>query len=90
MRTLLSTAGLLLALSFLPGLAQGQESESTRQLVNADNLDVWFDKIRPCQDELTFLEIPWRATLQQAVVDASRENKPILLWAMNGHPLGCT
>lgn len=90
MRTLLFTAVLLLALFDLTGSAQGQESESALHLVKADNFDVWFDKIRPCQEELAFLEIPWRATLQQAVVDASRENKPILLWAMNGHPLGCT
>jgi hypothetical protein len=34
--------------------------------------------------------IPWRTTLAEGARDAAREGKPILLWAMNGHPLGCT
>lgn len=35
-------------------------------------------------------KIAWRTTLGEAIVEASRDKKPILLWAMNGHPLGCT
>ena len=35
-------------------------------------------------------EIPWQADIQTARAQAARENKPLLLWIMDGHPLGCT
>ena len=50
----------------------------------------WRDHIRPKPPELSWHTVPWRATLWDAVVEAQRQEKPILLWAMNGHPLACT
>jgi hypothetical protein len=35
-------------------------------------------------------EIPWQTDLQAARQKAAREGKPILMWIMDGHPLGCT
>ncbi len=35
-------------------------------------------------------EIPWVADLQEARQKAVTEKKPLLLWIMDGHPLGCT
>ena len=35
-------------------------------------------------------EIPWLTDLWEARKLAAREGKPIFMWAMNGHPLGCT
>ena len=35
-------------------------------------------------------EIPWQADLAEARRKAARENKPLLMWIMDGHPLGCT
>ncbi len=35
-------------------------------------------------------KIPWVADLWTAVVYAQQQDKPILLWVMNGHPLACT
>lgn len=46
--------------------------------------------IMPAAGELRWQAIPWRAVLADAVVEAHRADKPVLLWAMNGHPLGCT
>ena len=46
--------------------------------------------VLPSQEEMEFREIPWRAALWDAVVEARDAERPILLWAMNGHPLGCT
>jgi hypothetical protein len=46
--------------------------------------------IVPRSDELTWRAIPWRPTLRDGVVDATAAEKPVLLWAMNGHPLGTT
>ncbi|MGH9363331.1 MAG: hypothetical protein ACRD2T_15580 [Thermoanaerobaculia bacterium] len=34
--------------------------------------------------------IPWRTGLLDARAEAARERKPLFLWSMNGHPLGCT
>jgi hypothetical protein len=50
----------------------------------------WRDLIRPKAEECAFLSIPWRESFHVAVNDAQDLDKPILLWTMNGHPLGCT
>jgi hypothetical protein len=48
------------------------------------------DAIRPQAEEQAYLDIGWHASFFSAVNEARETNKPILLWAMNGHPLGCT
>jgi hypothetical protein len=47
-------------------------------------------EILPSKEELRFADIPWEMRLWDAVVKAQKEEKPILLYAMNGHPLACT
>lgn len=53
-----------------------------------------FDKlhalIKPAEAEDKWAQIPWRTDLWDARKQAAREGKPILLWEMDGHPLGCT
>lgn len=34
--------------------------------------------------------IPWKVSLLEAQAVAARDAKPIFIWAMDGHPLGCT
>lgn len=34
--------------------------------------------------------IAWRTSLLGAQGVAAEENKPLFIWAMDGHPLGCT
>lgn len=46
--------------------------------------------VLPDAEELAWKALGWRASLWAGVVDAQAAEKPILLWAMNGHPLGCT
>ena len=48
------------------------------------------DFIRPTPSEMRWQEIPWRTTFWSAVQEAQAADKPILAWAMNGHPLACT
>ncbi|MHC4924870.1 MAG: hypothetical protein ACYTG4_12490 [Planctomycetota bacterium] len=48
------------------------------------------DTILPSKSEAAWQSIPWRASLWSAAVEAHEARKPILLWAMNGHPLACT
>lgn len=46
--------------------------------------------IRPQPGEARWAEIPWMTSLWQARQRAAAEGKPILLWEMDGNPLGCT
>lgn len=55
-----------------------------------ETFDAWRDYIGPKDEELRWKDIPWRPSLWQAVIDAQHDRKPILLWVMNGHPMGCT
>lgn len=45
--------------------------------------------IRPAKEESKWMEIPWETDLTVARQKASAEQKPIFLWEMDGHPLGC-
>ena len=73
----------LLALVCLAGLAAGQE-------LDAAAYAKWRRFISPKKEETRWSAIAWRPSLWVAVVEANRLRKPILLWAMNGHPFGMT
>jgi len=47
-------------------------------------------ELLPTAVENRFLEIPWRLDLMATRAEAVRVQKPIFVWLMNGHPLGCT
>ena len=46
------------------------------------------DKLKPPTGEL-WRQIPWMISLVEAQNAAAREKKPIFIWSMDGHPLGC-
>ncbi|MGI8602289.1 MAG: hypothetical protein ACR2OZ_04750 [Verrucomicrobiales bacterium] len=46
--------------------------------------------IKPKPEEASWTNIPWMTGLWEARKKAAAEGKPILLWEMDGHPLGCT
>jgi len=35
-------------------------------------------------------EIPWQTDLREARETSARLGKPLFMWVMDGHPLGCT
>lgn len=45
--------------------------------------------IRPLDNEDPFATIPWETDLWEARAKAAGAGKPVLLWEMDGHPLGC-
>lgn len=45
--------------------------------------------IAPAPGELAWREVGWRPIFGEAVADARRTQRPVFLWAMNGHPLAC-
>ena len=57
--------------------------------LTAETYGHWQGLIRPSVDDLRFEEVPWRPSLSAAMREAQAADKPVLLWAMNGHPLGC-
>jgi hypothetical protein len=46
--------------------------------------------IKPQGAELKWMQIRWLTDLWEARKQAAEQGKPILLWEMDGHPLGCT
>ena len=49
----------------------------------------WKKLILPGVEE-RWLTIPWHTSLHEGLKNSGIEGKPMLLWLMNGHPLGCT
>ena len=77
---------ILVLLATLPAAAQ----ELTGDTLPQWGFEKWFSHVVPGEEELQWRRIPWRATFWDAVIEAQDKDRPILLWAMNGHPLACT
>ncbi|GAB5402759.1 MAG: hypothetical protein Aurels2KO_09900 [Aureliella sp.] len=76
---------LLLAVIALPGSSRGDEKELS---LTEEKYYELLDSLRPGDEP--WLTIPWKTRLLDAQRAASRDAKPIFIWAMDGHPLGCT
>ena len=50
----------------------------------------WRDHVLPNPSEQSYRKIPWRASVLHGIVDAQKNDKPVIIILMNGHPLGCT
>ena len=57
--------------------------------LSADEFTSALTAIRPAPGEDRYDQIPWLTSLWEAREKAAKEGKPILLWEMDGHPLGC-
>lgn len=47
-------------------------------------------RVWPAPTELSWETIPWTPAFGEGLERADEARKPVLLWVMNGHPLGCT
>ena len=84
LRSFTSAAIPLLATVFWPAAAPAAAPAPTPdQFENIQAL------IKPAGEEAKWEQIPWMASLWQARIKAATAGKPILLWEMDGHPLGC-
>ncbi len=75
----------LLSCLVFPAVASAndfQEGELTKE-----NYAKWRDHVLPRNWELSYRRLPWRPSFWEAIVEAQEKDKPILFWAMNGHPL---
>jgi hypothetical protein len=57
--------------------------------LTVDDFKTLHAQLQPAKDE-AWRTIPWKVSLVEAQAVAARERKPIFIWAMDGHPLGCT
>ena len=72
--------------SLLAGLAAqalAQESLTDARFVELQA------RLAPDPDAI-WRRIPWRIELLAAQREAAAQQKPLFIWAMDGHPLGCT
>ena len=98
---LLGAAGLLGAAATI-AVALGAQDEKPCTLNNvpvpglsvttldAKRFQALHQAVTPRPEAERWTEIPWQADLLAARQKAAREQKPLLMWIMDGHPLGCT
>lgn len=81
-----------LALLLLVGapLPAQEGARDTAPVLDAQTFAALRGLVLPSAEELAWKRHEWRASLWEGVIEAQELDKPILLWAMNGHPLGCT
>lgn len=56
--------------------------------LSVDEFEKLHSELRPPTEE-AWRSIPWKTSLLDAQAAAAKEQKPIFIWAMDGHPLGC-
>ena len=74
---------------FLLSLGASQSAPAAEP-IRPEQVDKLLAIIKPGKAEDRWAAIPWLTDLWEARKIAAREGKPILLWEMDGHPLGCT
>ena len=77
-------------ISFFIILLIGCSHNNEQFQLNETTFKMWRDFIKPTRDEMAWSEIPWETTFYNGLIESDKEQKPLLLWVMNGHPLGCT
>ena len=80
MRIALAATLLILGLAARPGAADD---------VKIQDLDSLKKLIKPRVEETKWEEIPWMVDLWDARKKAAQTGKPIMLWEMDGNPMGC-
>lgn len=68
----------------VPGGAKGDVH------LDPGQLEAWRAYLAPQGSELAWESLPWLSSYADGVLAAQEQRRPLLLWVMNGHPLGCT
>ncbi len=95
------TVRMLYALMLLlaPSLAQealpapdyvAEFGEVSLPTLEPESVAAWHDYLQPTGTEAGFEAIEWQPTFADGLRAANQADRPLLLWVMNGHPLGCT
>lgn len=82
---------LIFVLVVIAGAAFSQEGAADRGAGLTDSdFSSLRDRIRVRESELSWEGLPWLTTYHDGLEKAAEEGRPLVLWVMNGHPLGCT
>ena len=71
-------------------VAPENETSLEDSVLSDASFAIWRDRILTKEPELLWEKLPWLTTYREGLEQAAAEYKPLLLWVMNGHPLGCT
>lgn len=84
-------AGLSVAAQDAPSTA-GSTGIARAEVVRAAQgaAERWRDHILPTEAETAWERIPWIPSFAGGILASDERSQPLLLWVMNGHPLGCT
>ena len=74
--------------AFIVGLVVAQNASTQSDELTLEIFEKLHAEIVP-KDEV-WKSIPWHADLISAQAAAIKQNKPMFIWSMDGHPLGCT
>ena len=74
----------------LPDGAPTLLAEVVVPTLDEQSLAAWVAYMTPSSDEMSWAVVDWLPSYAEGVVAAQEQRRPLLLWAMNGHPLGCT
>ena len=58
--------------------------------LDESNFGAWRTFIEPGDEERAWETIDWQPSFAAGLLAADAAGRPLLVWAMNGHPLGCT
>lgn len=90
MKRLLLVAITTTALAASAGPAAGPAPGKPQPPRRSAEYAKWCDYLLPSASERSHRTIPWRASVLHGLIDAQKQDRPILLFLMNGHPLGCS
>lgn len=80
-----------LVLSLTAAALLGQQCEPPPELpFSWERFEPVRDRIVPNAAADAWRRIPWHVDLGAAIAAATAAKRPLLIWAMNGHPLGFT
>ena len=81
--------GLAATLFVFSGLLEGTLPAQNASPLNDEEFGKILSEVNTPLDK-PWRQVPWKISLLEAQNQAARAGKPIFIWAMDGHPLGCT
>ena len=77
-----------LVLSFLTSTSTASEGDHNK--LTEKSYSAILSSLEKLPVDTYWREVPWRPSFTEAIHEARKADKPILLWIMNGHPCGMT
>ncbi len=71
-------------------LLAGLLAQDGPPVLDDKSLKTWVEFILPSAEDAAWERLGWRTELHAAAAEARALQRPVLLWAMNGHPCGLT